>query len=69
MTSLQDQSFEVTMVPARAAYFFKSGSIDGFKRAIQEATSRWVGMTELMIPVGDEGVIDSKWLQVLEYGK
>jgi hypothetical protein len=59
-------SVKVTLVPARAAYLIRAGSRTGFRRAVQEASTRWGGMTEPIIPVRRNGCVDGWWRQVLE---
>ncbi|PRY46551.1 hypothetical protein [Umezawaea tangerina] len=59
--------FQVSVVPARTAYLIRAGSRTGFRRAMQEATTRWAGMTEPIIPVRRHGGIDGWWRQVVEF--
>jgi hypothetical protein len=49
---------DVTVVPARAAYLVREGSPEGFRRAIQEASTRWAGMTEPIVPVLEGGTVE-----------
>jgi hypothetical protein len=58
-------SLNVTVRPARVAYLIGAGSRAGFRRAIQEATTRWCGMTELIIPVHLNGAVDAQWSQMV----
>jgi hypothetical protein len=58
-------SLDVTVRPARVAYLIRAGSRAGFRRAIQEATTRWCGMTELIIPVRHNGSVDAGWSQMV----
>ncbi|MEO5318150.1 hypothetical protein PV761_06135 [Arthrobacter sp. CC3] len=46
------------VAPARAAYLVRAGSRDGFRRAVQEACTRWGGATEPILPVGDDGQLE-----------
>jgi hypothetical protein len=55
------------MLPSRAAYLIKAGSQSGFRRAIQEASTRWGGMTEPIIPVLANARIASWWRQVVTF--
>lgn len=55
-----------TTLPARAAYLIRAGSRKGFRRAAQEASTRWGGMAEPIIPVRKNGEIDAWWRQVIE---
>jgi hypothetical protein len=51
-------SFIVSVLPARAVYLIRAGSHSGFRRAIQEASTRWGGVTEPIIPVRKGGGVD-----------
>ncbi|SEK66508.1 hypothetical protein [Streptacidiphilus jiangxiensis] len=62
----QSALFKVTVRPARAAYLIAEGSSDGFRRAVQEATSRWGGQTEPIIPVLEDGTIAPDHRRVIE---
>lgn len=42
-----------------------AGSRDGFRRAVQEASTRWAGATEPIIPVRKDGRLDELWSRVL----
>jgi hypothetical protein len=53
-------------MPARAAYLIRAGSQTGFRRAIQEASTRWAGVTEPIIPVRKGGRVDNWWKLVVE---
>jgi hypothetical protein len=46
------------VLPARAVYLIADGSDSGLRRAVQEACSRWGGMTEPVIPVRPGGEFD-----------
>lgn len=50
------------VAPARAAYLVRVGSRDGFRRAVQEASTRWGGATEPILPVGDGGQLED-WVK------
>lgn len=58
--------FRAAFAPARAVYLVRPRSRDGFRRAIQEASTRWGGMAEPIIPVRKGGKIDGWWRQVTE---
>jgi hypothetical protein len=60
---------QVRVAPARAAYLISAGSRTGLRRAMQEATTRWGGMTEPIVPVRSGGRIDGWWRQVLELSR
>lgn len=51
-----------TVVPARAAYLVRDGSCAGFRRAVREASTRWGGATELILPVFEDGHIED-WVR------
>ncbi|HEU0131895.1 MAG TPA: hypothetical protein VFQ85_12975 [Mycobacteriales bacterium] len=53
------------VLPARAAYLVKVGSRHGVRRAVREASSRWGGATEPIIPVRAGGKLDPLWRQML----
>jgi hypothetical protein len=53
-----------TVLPARAAYLVADGSTEGLRRSVQEACTRWGGMTEPIIPVKPGGEVDPWWTQV-----
>ncbi|MGO4856256.1 hypothetical protein [Arthrobacter sp. 2MCAF14] len=55
-----------TIVPARAAYLVQENSRDGFRRAVQEASTRWAGMTEPIVPVSGDGHIDEATRRMLD---
>lgn len=50
---------DVTVVPARAAYLVREDSRGGFHRAVQEASTRWAGMTEPIVPVAHGGMVEN----------
>ena len=57
------------VLPARAAYLVAANSRSGVRRAVQEASSRWGGATEPIIPVRKNGRVDRLWKQVLGAAK
>ncbi len=60
------EMFRVSVVPARAAYLIKPQSRSGLRRAVQEASTRWGGATEPIIPVRAGGIVNAWWRQVVE---
>lgn len=60
---------QVAVLPARAAYLIAAGSRSGFRRAAQEASTRWAGMTELIVPVPSRGQVAQAWKQLIEIGR
>jgi hypothetical protein len=56
---------QAAVLPARAAYLIAEGSEAGFRRAVEEASSRWGGMTEPIIPVRPGGGVEDWWRQVV----
>jgi hypothetical protein len=57
------------VLPARAAYVVADGSEEGLRRAVQEACTRWGGMTEPVIPVRPGGEVDAWWHQVVSLAR
>jgi hypothetical protein len=57
------------VLPARAAYLVADGSLDGMRRAVQEACTRWGGMSEPIIPVKPGGDVDLRWWQVTQLAR
>jgi hypothetical protein len=64
--SVGQARFRVSVVPARAAYLIRPRSAHGLRRAIQEASTRWAGLTEPIVPVRANGTIDRWWRQVVD---
>ncbi|WP_306368572.1 hypothetical protein [Nocardiopsis sp. CC223A] len=62
MTHLGQALLTAAILPSRAVYLIGEGSVDGFRRAAQEASSRWGGMAEPIVAVPDGGMLDP-WLQ------
>ena len=58
--------FRLHVRPSRAAYLVRAGDWNGPARAIQEATTRWGGFAEPIVPVRTSGRIDPWWRQVIE---
>jgi hypothetical protein len=56
---------QAALLPARAVYLVADGSAAGLRRAVQEASTRWGGMTEPIIPVNPGGDVDPWWKQVV----
>jgi len=68
MPVIRDQGLmpiEVTVLPSRAAYLIHAGSRSGLRRAVQEASTRWGGMTEPIVPVRKGGTLGGWWRQVI----
>jgi hypothetical protein len=66
---LGQSSVRAAVLPARAAYLINEGSVPGLRRAVQEACSRWAGMTEPIVPVRPDGGVDAWWVQVAQLSK
>ena len=60
---------DVTIVPARAVYLVREDSRDGFRRAVQEASTRWGGMTEPIVPVQEDGTVEDWARTVVELAR
>lgn len=56
---------QVAMLPARVAYLVRAGSRSGLRRAVQEASTRWAGMTEPIVSVASGGRVDPWSRQVV----
>ena len=56
---------QAAVLPARAVYLVADGSESGLRRAVQEACTRWGGMTESIVPVKAGGEIDPWWQRVV----
>lgn len=54
----------VSVYPARVAYLIRAGSRSGLQRAVQEATTRWGGISEVILPVRRRGTLGGWWKQV-----
>jgi hypothetical protein len=54
----------VAVLPARVAYLIGADSATGLRRAVQEACTRWGGMSEPIIPVKPGGEVEAWWQQV-----
>jgi hypothetical protein len=57
---------DVAIAPGRVAYLIHEGSRDGFRRAAQEACTRWGGQAEPIIPVAAGGTVEDWHRQVIE---
>ncbi|MEU6156101.1 hypothetical protein ABZ816_39605 [Actinosynnema sp. NPDC047251] len=53
------------VLPARAAYLIREGSVDGLRRVVREASTRWGGVAEPVVPVRPDGEVDGWWRQVV----
>jgi len=58
---------QAAVLPARAAYLISADRRDGFVRAVQEASTRWGGMTEPIVPVERGGRVRAAWQQFLSF--
>ena len=59
-------TFRVRVLPARAGYLTKPDDTCGVVEAIREASTRWAGFSEPIIPVPAAGVVDGWWVQTLK---
>ncbi len=59
-------TFRVRVLPARAGYLVRPDDMCGVVKAIREASTRWAGYSEPIIPIPAAGVVDDWWLQTLE---
>lgn len=63
---LGQSRFRVVVRPHRVAYFIAGRDRGSFRRAIQEASTRWGGITEPIIPVSAQGRVTPARKQILE---
>lgn len=54
------------LVPSRGAYMIRAGSRAGLRRAICEASTRWGGQCEPVVPVYSKRKLEGWWQQVIE---
>jgi len=59
-------TFRVRVLPARAGYLTRPDDSCGVVEAIREASTRWAGSSELIVPVPASDEVDGWWLQTLE---
>ena len=59
-------TFRVRVLPARAGYLTTPDDTCGVVEAIREASTRWAGFSEPIIPVPAAGAVDGWWVQTLE---
>lgn len=60
---VRSASFEVTLRPARAVYLVDAtpgADRGGVRRAMQEASTRWGGASELIVLVDEDGAVDQR---------
>ncbi|MFE4628669.1 hypothetical protein [Streptomyces mirabilis] len=63
------QVMQAAVLPARAVYLIAEGSTSGFIRAVEEASGRWGGMTEPIIPVADSGVVSAEYAEMVGFAE
>lgn len=59
-------TFRVRVLPARAGYLTRPDDVCGVVEAIREASTRWAGYSEPIIPVSAADAVDEWWIQTLE---
>lgn len=64
--SIGQSVFRVVVVPARAAYLIRDGDREAAVRAVQEASTRWAGFSEPIIPVCSSGSVAAWFRQVVD---
>ncbi|MEL6894160.1 MAG: hypothetical protein AAFP84_21395, partial [Actinomycetota bacterium] len=65
---IEQVTARIAVLPARVVYLIGASSREGFRRSIQEASSRWAGMTEMIVPLRTRGGLDPAWAQMIEHG-
>ena len=63
---LGQEMLNVDVRPVRMAYAVAKDSAEDFRAAVLEASSRWGGIQEPILPVGSDGRILDNWLPLLE---
>lgn len=63
---LGQEEFQVALRPGRVAYLIASESVDGYRRAVQGACTRWGGVSEPICTVNEDGTLPPFWKQVIE---
>ncbi|MCG7207339.1 hypothetical protein [Streptomyces arenae] len=66
---LGQSMMQAVVLPARAAYLIRVGSEPGFRQAVQEASTRWGGMTEPILAVPDNGEIPDELRETVAAAK
>ncbi|WP_435273066.1 hypothetical protein [Streptomyces parvulus] len=59
-------AMQAAVLPARAVYLIKEGSSEGFRRAVQEASTRWGGVSEPIVEVLPDGSVPPGHEQVVQ---
>ena len=59
--------FRVRVLPARAGYLTKRNDAGGVLEAIRVASTRWAGVSELIIPVPESGSLSDWWRDVVGF--
>ncbi|MGW6015834.1 hypothetical protein [Streptomyces sp. NPDC055210] len=55
-----------SVLPARVVYLIGENSTDGFRSAVREATTRWAGVTEPIVPVPASGAVSEAWQEMIK---
>ena len=63
---IEQADVRAAVLPARAAYLVRAGDRKSVVVAIREASTRWAGVTEPIVPVRANGRIDAWWAQVVD---
>ena len=67
MTLIGRAEVRAEILPARAAYLVEADNCDAALTAVREASTRWAGVTEPIVPVSPEGLVADRWTQVVEF--
>ncbi len=65
-SNLSQAVVHLDLRPIRLGYLVRQGSREDFRTAVLEASSRWGGIQEIIIPVRRSGAVDGLWKQILE---
>ncbi len=63
---LGQEQVRVTVAPQRVGYIVRPGDREGMHRALSAATRRWGGITEPILPIGDDGSVAPLDMRVAE---
>ena len=63
---LGEAAIDVTVEPSRAVFLFPTGDRRAFRKALQEASSRWAGLLQPIVPISPTGRVQGGWRQMVE---
>jgi hypothetical protein len=63
---LGQEEFQVIVSPARVAYLIREKSESGYRRAVEEASTRWGGVSEPIVWLDEHGKLPALWEQIVQ---